>query len=83
MADEQALSFSSPEIPTAENFDQLLRKYGSATFSAEPDSWSMNSDASDSSDASESYKYEVHDSMIQVVLNCFVKKQVDIVCICL
>ncbi|XP_042721477.1 tectonic-1 isoform X2 [Lagopus leucura] len=55
---EQALSFSSPEIPTAENFDQLLRKYGSATFSAEPDSWSMNSDASDSSDANESYRYE-------------------------
>ncbi|XP_052546890.1 tectonic-1 isoform X1 [Tympanuchus pallidicinctus] len=55
---EQALSFSSPEIPTAENFDQLLRKYGRATFSAEPDSWSMNSDASDSSDANESYRYE-------------------------
>uniref|UniRef100_A0A669P7Q6 Tectonic family member 1 n=1 Tax=Phasianus colchicus TaxID=9054 RepID=A0A669P7Q6_PHACC len=55
---EQALSFSSPEIPTAENFDQLLRKYGSATFSAEPDNWSMNSDASDPSDANESYRYE-------------------------
>ena len=83
MADEQALSFSSPEIPTAENFDQLLKKYGGATFSAEPNSWSMNSDASEPSDANKSYRYEVHDSMIQVVLNCFVKEQVGIVCICL
>ncbi|XP_040540491.1 tectonic-1 isoform X2 [Gallus gallus] len=55
---EQALSFSSPETPTAENFDQLLKKYGGATFSAEPDSWSMNSDASDPSDANKSYRYE-------------------------
>ncbi|OXB84916.1 UNVERIFIED_CONTAM: hypothetical protein H355_016038 [Colinus virginianus] len=56
---EQALSFSSPEIPTAENFDRLLKKFGSATFSAEPDSWSMNSDVPDPSDANETYRYEV------------------------
>ncbi|NXJ15422.1 TECT1 protein, partial [Odontophorus gujanensis] len=55
---EQALSFSSPEIPTAENFDELLKKFGSATFRAEPDSWSMNSDVPDPSDANETYRYE-------------------------
>ncbi|NXA17414.1 TECT1 protein, partial [Ibidorhyncha struthersii] len=55
---KQALSFSSPELPTSENFDQLLEQFGSATFSAEPDSWNMNTDAQNPSDANETYRYE-------------------------
>ncbi|KAF1447884.1 TECT1 protein, partial [Pygoscelis papua] len=55
---EQALSFSSPEMPTSENFDQLLKQFGSAAFSAEPDSWNMNTDAQNPSDANETYSYE-------------------------
>ncbi|NXL90502.1 TECT1 protein, partial [Alectura lathami] len=55
---KQALSFSSPEMPTPENFDQLLQKFGSATFSAEPDGWNMNPDAPNPSDANETYRYE-------------------------
>ncbi|NXT36684.1 TECT1 protein, partial [Pelecanoides urinatrix] len=55
---EQALSFSSPEMPTAENFDELLEQFGSASFSAEPDSWNMNTDAQNPSDENETYRYE-------------------------
>uniref|UniRef100_A0A8C4XKG4 Tectonic family member 1 n=1 Tax=Falco tinnunculus TaxID=100819 RepID=A0A8C4XKG4_FALTI len=55
---EQALSFSSPEMPTAENFDQLLKRFGSAAFSAEPDNWNMNTDAHNPSDVNETYRYE-------------------------
>ncbi|GAB0197044.1 tectonic-1 [Grus japonensis] len=55
---KQALSFSSPEMPTSENFDQLLKRFSSATFSAEPDSWNMNTDAQNPSDANETYRYE-------------------------
>ncbi|NXI60574.1 TECT1 protein, partial [Chloroceryle aenea] len=55
---KQALSFSSPEIPTSENFDQLLTQFGSASFSAEPDSWNINTDAQSPSDANETYRYE-------------------------
>ncbi|NXI45760.1 TECT1 protein, partial [Galbula dea] len=55
---EQALSFSSPTMPTAENFDLLLKQFGSAAFSAEPGSWNMNIDAENSSDGNETYRYE-------------------------
>ncbi|NWW87253.1 TECT1 protein, partial [Rhynochetos jubatus] len=55
---KQALSFGSPEMPTAENFDQLLERFGGATFSAEPDSWNMDTDAQNPSDANETYRYE-------------------------
>ncbi|NXX57226.1 TECT1 protein, partial [Scopus umbretta] len=55
---KQALSFSSPEMPTSENFDQLLKQFGSASFSAEPDSWNMNTDAQNPSDVNETYRYE-------------------------
>ncbi|NXT55486.1 TECT1 protein, partial [Pluvianellus socialis] len=55
---KQALFFSSPEMPTPENFDQLLEQFGSAAFSAEPDSWNMNTDAQSPSDANETYRYE-------------------------
>ncbi|NXN38401.1 TECT1 protein, partial [Rhinoptilus africanus] len=55
---KQALSFSSPQMPTSENFDQLLKEFGSAAFSAEPDSWDMNTDAQNPSDANETYRYE-------------------------
>uniref|UniRef100_A0A8B9QEA3 Tectonic family member 1 n=1 Tax=Apteryx owenii TaxID=8824 RepID=A0A8B9QEA3_APTOW len=46
---KQALSFISPEMPTSENFDQLLKQFGSATFSTEFDSWSINPDSPNSS----------------------------------
>ncbi|NXV84420.1 TECT1 protein, partial [Calonectris borealis] len=55
---KQALSFSSPEMPTSENFDQLLKQFGSASFSAEPDSWNMNTDAQNPSDTNETYRYK-------------------------
>ncbi|NXF33370.1 TECT1 protein, partial [Nyctibius bracteatus] len=55
---KQALSFSPAEIPTSENFDQLLKQFGSATFSAEPDSWNMDTDAQTPSDANDTYRYE-------------------------
>ncbi|NXJ60438.1 TECT1 protein, partial [Rostratula benghalensis] len=55
---KQALYFNSPEMPTSENFDQLLKKFGSATFSAEPDSWNMNTDAQNPADTNETYRYE-------------------------
>ncbi|KFQ35094.1 Tectonic-1, partial [Merops nubicus] len=55
---KQALSFSSPEMPTSENFDQLLKQFGSASFSAEPESWDMNTDDPTPSDANETYRYE-------------------------
>ncbi|NXS47040.1 TECT1 protein, partial [Balaeniceps rex] len=55
---KQALSFSSPEMPTSENFDQLLKQFGSASFSAEPDSWNMNTGAQNPSDVNETYRYE-------------------------
>ncbi|NXP04354.1 TECT1 protein, partial [Thinocorus orbignyianus] len=55
---KQALYFRSPEMPTSENFDQLLKKFGTATFSTEPDSWNMNTDAQNPPDANETYRYE-------------------------
>ncbi|KAK2522822.1 Tctn1 [Columba guinea] len=55
---KQALSFRSPEMPTSENFDLLVKRFGSAAFSAEPDSWNMNTDAQNPSDANETYRYE-------------------------
>ncbi|NXV99954.1 TECT1 protein, partial [Fregetta grallaria] len=55
---KQALFLSSPEMPTSENFDQLLKQFGSASFSAEPDSWSMNTDAQNPSDENETYRYK-------------------------
>ncbi|NXS69702.1 TECT1 protein, partial [Pandion haliaetus] len=55
---KQALYFSSPEMPISENFDQLLKQFGSASFSAEPDSWNMNTDAQNPSDVNETYRYE-------------------------
>ncbi|NXN59639.1 TECT1 protein, partial [Rynchops niger] len=55
---KEALSFSSPQMPTSENFDQLLKEFESAAFSAEPDSWNMNTDAQSPSDANETYRYE-------------------------
>ncbi|KFP36812.1 Tectonic-1, partial [Chlamydotis macqueenii] len=55
---EKALSFSSPEMPTSENFDQLLKQFGSAAFSAEPGSWNKDIDAQNASDANETYRYE-------------------------
>nr|XP_054501822.1 tectonic-1 isoform X2 [Agelaius phoeniceus] len=55
---EQALYLKSPEIPTAENFDELLDKFGGATFSAEPDSWNLDPDAQNPSEANETSRYE-------------------------
>ncbi|XP_035746387.1 tectonic-1 isoform X3 [Egretta garzetta] len=45
-------------MPTSENFDQLLKQFGSASFSAEPDSWNTNTDAQNPSDANDTYRYE-------------------------
>uniref|UniRef100_A0A8C7EB30 Tectonic family member 1 n=1 Tax=Nothoprocta perdicaria TaxID=30464 RepID=A0A8C7EB30_NOTPE len=55
---KQALSFISPETPTSENFDQLLKQFGSATFSTEFESWSINPDSQISSDANGTYRYK-------------------------
>lgn len=60
MTDKQAMYLKSPEIPTAENFDRLLDKFGGATFSAEPDSWNLDTDAQNPPDANETYRYEVN-----------------------
>ncbi|NWR75525.1 TECT1 protein, partial [Centropus unirufus] len=63
---KQLLSFSSPEMPTPENFDQLLKQFGRAAFSAEPepDSWNSNTDVQNPSDANETYRYE-HGAPVQ------------------
>ncbi|NXG69674.1 TECT1 protein, partial [Baryphthengus martii] len=63
---KEALSFSNPEMPTSENFDQLLQQFGSASFSAEPDNWNMNTDVQNPPDANETYRYE-HGVPIQTV----------------
>uniref|UniRef100_A0A8B9SVZ3 Tectonic family member 1 n=1 Tax=Anas platyrhynchos TaxID=8839 RepID=A0A8B9SVZ3_ANAPL len=55
---KQALYFPSPEMPTPENFDELFKKFGSTAFSAEPESWTLDSDAPNPSDANETYRYE-------------------------
>ncbi|NXO68463.1 TECT1 protein, partial [Phainopepla nitens] len=55
---KQALYLKSPEIPTPENFDQLLDKFGGATFNAEPDSWDLDTDAQNPPDANETSRYE-------------------------
>ncbi|RLV99821.1 hypothetical protein DV515_00009339 [Chloebia gouldiae] len=55
---KQALYLKTPEIPTAENFDQLLHKFGGATFSAEPDSWNLDTDAQNLPEANETSRYE-------------------------
>ncbi|NXP67512.1 TECT1 protein, partial [Chloropsis cyanopogon] len=55
---KEALYLKSPEIPTAENFDQLLDKFGGATFSAQPDSWSLDTDAQNRPEANETSRYE-------------------------
>ncbi|XP_009069330.1 PREDICTED: tectonic-1 [Acanthisitta chloris] len=45
-------------MPTPENFDQLLQEFGSASFSAEPDSWNVGTDAPSPPDANETHRYE-------------------------
>ncbi|NXA99118.1 TECT1 protein, partial [Cnemophilus loriae] len=55
---KEALYLKSPEIPTPENFDQLLDKFGGATFSAEPDSWNLDTDTPNPPDANETSRYE-------------------------
>ncbi|XP_017669919.1 PREDICTED: tectonic-1 [Lepidothrix coronata] len=55
---KQALYLRSPEMPTPENFDDLLNEFGSAAFSAEPESWNMDTDAPDPPDANETQRYE-------------------------
>ncbi|NXW67459.1 TECT1 protein, partial [Hirundo rustica] len=55
---KQALYLKSPEIPTAENFDRLLDKFGGATFSTKPDSWDLDTDPQNPPDANETSRYE-------------------------
>ncbi|XP_027734465.1 tectonic-1 [Empidonax traillii] len=50
---KQALYLRSPEMPTPENFDDLLKEFGSSTFSAEPE----NVDT-EPPDANETQRYE-------------------------
>ncbi|NWU75355.1 TECT1 protein, partial [Onychorhynchus coronatus] len=55
---KQALHLRSPEMPTPENFDDLLNEFGSVAFNAEPESWNVDTDASDPPDANETQRYE-------------------------
>ncbi|NWQ59411.1 TECT1 protein, partial [Neopipo cinnamomea] len=55
---KQALYFRPPEVPTPENFDDLLNEFGSAAFSAEPESWNVDTDVPDPPDANETQRYE-------------------------
>ncbi|NWY73773.1 TECT1 protein, partial [Erithacus rubecula] len=55
---KQALYLKSPEIPTAENFDQLLEKFGGASFRAEPEIWDLDTDAPNPPEANETSRYE-------------------------
>lgn len=82
MTDKQALSFPSPEMPTSENFDQLLKRFGSASFSAEPDSWDMNPDTANPPDANETSRYEVNNDLINFLLGCSIKEKASVVCTC-
>ncbi|NWR30018.1 TECT1 protein, partial [Tachuris rubrigastra] len=52
---KQALYLKTPEMPTPENFDGLLDEFGSAAFSAEPESWNVDTDPPD---ANETQRYE-------------------------
>uniref|UniRef100_A0A8C6Z2Q8 Tectonic family member 1 n=1 Tax=Nothoprocta perdicaria TaxID=30464 RepID=A0A8C6Z2Q8_NOTPE len=75
---KQALSFISPETPTSENFDQLLKQFGSATFSTEFESWSINPDSQISSDANGTYRYKVNNGPFQSVLYQSISDQASI-----
>ncbi|NXB53475.1 TECT1 protein, partial [Leucopsar rothschildi] len=55
---KQALYLKTPEIPTPENFDQLLEKYGGASFRTEPDSWDLDTDVQNPPEANETSRYE-------------------------
>ncbi|NXK94452.1 TECT1 protein, partial [Formicarius rufipectus] len=55
---KQALYLNSPEMPTAENFDRLLSEFGGAAFSAEPEGWSVDTEAPDPPDANETHSYQ-------------------------
>ncbi|NXQ23783.1 TECT1 protein, partial [Alaudala cheleensis] len=55
---KEALYLKSPEIPTPENFDQLLDQFGGAAFSAEPESWNLDTDDQNPPDANETSRYE-------------------------
>ncbi|NXA03973.1 TECT1 protein, partial [Sapayoa aenigma] len=55
---EQALYLKSPEMPTPENFDELLHKFGSAAFSADPQGWNMDTEAPNPPEANETHRYE-------------------------
>ncbi|XP_074868897.1 tectonic-1 isoform X2 [Carettochelys insculpta] len=56
---EQALSFIPPEMPTAQNFDNLLKRFEGFTFSAESDiPLNTDSDVQNSSDVNETARYE-------------------------
>ncbi|NXM65470.1 TECT1 protein, partial [Serilophus lunatus] len=55
---EQALYLKSPEIPTPENFDELLHKFGGAAFSAEPENWNLDTEAPNPPEANGTLRYE-------------------------
>ncbi|XP_064025101.1 tectonic-1 [Pogoniulus pusillus] len=45
-------------MPTSENFDQLLKEFGSAAFSTGPHGWDVNTDTQNPSDANGIYRYK-------------------------
>ncbi|RMC05790.1 hypothetical protein DUI87_17333 [Hirundo rustica rustica] len=65
---KQALYLKSPEIPTAENFDRLLDKFGGAAFSTKPDSWDLDTDPQNPPDANETSRYEVNITVQSIVV---------------
>nr|XP_025045172.1 tectonic-1 [Pelodiscus sinensis] len=56
---KQALSFIPPEVPTSQNFDNLLKRFEGISFSAESDvRLNTESDVQNSSGANETARYE-------------------------
>ncbi|NWR91394.1 TECT1 protein, partial [Furnarius figulus] len=55
---KQALYLRCPEMPTPENFDDLLNEFGSAAFSAEPEGWNVDTEAPNPPDANETHSYQ-------------------------
>ncbi|KAF4790525.1 tectonic-1 [Turdus rufiventris] len=76
---KQALYLKSPEIPTPENFDQLLEKYGGASFRAEPDSWDLDTDVQNPPETNETSRYEVPKSsqMVNITVQSVVVQSLN------
>ncbi|NXG09567.1 TECT1 protein, partial [Sakesphorus luctuosus] len=55
---KQALHLKAPEMPSAANFDRLLREFGGAAFSAEPQEWREDTETPNPPGAKENHTYE-------------------------